>query len=162
MNNLTVSPDGGAFVGSDPAFVNHPMTQTLIGLEPGVPVIVSFDWAAATQSGFEAPMGIDAGWDVSLGGGIPQSRGTVHIGNHGFSGWQTASFIFTPTSSSEVLSFMSIGTAVEALPPFALLDSVSAREVPELSTWVMMLLGFGGLGLLGYRQTTRKAKPLAL
>jgi hypothetical protein len=80
-------------------------------------------------------------------GGPPQSTGTVHIGNHGFSGWQTASFTFTPTSSSEVLSFMSIGTAVEALPPFALLVSVSAREVPEPSTWVMMLRGCGGLGV---------------
>jgi hypothetical protein len=32
--------------------------------------------------------------------------------------------------------------------------------VPETSTWAMMLIGFAGLGLVGYRQT-RRAKPLA-
>jgi PEP-CTERM motif len=32
--------------------------------------------------------------------------------------------------------------------------------VPEPSTWAMMLLGFAGLGLVGYRQT-RGAKPQA-
>jgi hypothetical protein len=32
--------------------------------------------------------------------------------------------------------------------------------VPEPSTWVMMLLGFAGLGFVGYRQT-RRAKPQA-
>jgi hypothetical protein len=33
--------------------------------------------------------------------------------------------------------------------------------VPEPSTWAMMLLGFAGLGFLGYRQTIRLAKPQA-
>jgi hypothetical protein len=32
--------------------------------------------------------------------------------------------------------------------------------VPEPSTWAMLLLGFAGLGFLGYRQT-RRAKPQA-
>jgi hypothetical protein len=32
--------------------------------------------------------------------------------------------------------------------------------VPERSTWALMLLGFAGLGFVGYRQT-RKAKPQA-
>jgi hypothetical protein len=154
-NGLTLSPNGGAFVGSDPAFINHPMTQTLTGLRPGVPVIVTFDWAAATQSPFDAPMGIDAGWKVSLGG-ESFDTGLAHAGNHGFSGWMPATFTFTPTSSSETLSFMSIGTPIEALPPFALLDSVSAREIPELSTWAMMALGFAGLAYAGFRSNRQK------
>jgi hypothetical protein len=29
------------------------------------------------------------------------------------------------------------------------------RPIPEPSTWAMMLLGFGGLGFLGYRQTRK-------
>jgi hypothetical protein len=36
----------------------------------------------------------------------------------------------------------------------------SAFVVPEPSTWVMLLLGFAGLGFVGYRQT-RRAKPQA-
>jgi hypothetical protein len=40
-----------------------------------------------------------------------------------------------------------------------LVDSV-AGGVPELSTWAMILLGFVGLGFVGYRQTQR-AKPQA-
>jgi hypothetical protein len=34
------------------------------------------------------------------------------------------------------------------------------KPIPEPSTWAMMLLGFSGLGFLGYRQT-RRAKPQA-
>jgi hypothetical protein len=159
-NGLTLSPNGGAFVGSDPAFpTNSPMTQTLNGLAPGVPVIVTFDWAVAQQFRFNAPDGLDAGWDVTLGtgpGAQTDTTGTVHIPNMGFSGWMPASFTFTPTSSSETLSFKSIGSPIEALPPFALLDSVSAREVPEPSTWVIMALGFAGLAYVGFRSNRRQ------
>jgi hypothetical protein len=33
--------------------------------------------------------------------------------------------------------------------------------IREPSTWAMMLLGFAGLGLVGYRQTMRRPKPQA-
>jgi hypothetical protein len=39
--------------------------------------------------------------------------------------------------------------------------SVSETPVPESSTWIMMLLGFGGLGYAGYRRS-RRAKRNAL
>ena len=35
---------------------------------------------------------------------------------------------------------------------------LAACAVPEPSTWAMLLLGFAGLGFVGYRQT-RRAKP---
>jgi hypothetical protein len=37
----------------------------------------------------------------------------------------------------------------------SLTEGTGASFVPEPSTWAMMLLGFAGLGFLGYRQTWR-------
>jgi PEP-CTERM motif len=158
-NGLTLSPDGNAFVGTDPGFRNGPISQTLSGLTVGAPVTVAFDWAGAQQHGFNGPT--TEGWVVSLGSET-HDTGMVSIGSHGFSGWKTASFTFAPTSSSEVLSFMSIGSAAAALPPFALLDSVSAAQgvIPEPSTWVMLALGFAGLGYAGFRSNRRKPEAI--
>lgn len=39
--------------------------------------------------------------------------------------------------------------------------AIAIGGVPELSTWAMMLLGFGGLGFLAYRRT-RKDAPAAM
>jgi hypothetical protein len=158
-NGLTLSPDGGAFIGSDPAFQNGPISQTLTGLTVGKALTVTFDYAGAQQ--FNLNLATTEGWAVSLGG-VTEDTALLMTPNHGFTGWQTASLTFTPTSSTEVLSFLSIGTAASALPPFALLDSVSATQgtVPEPSTWVMMVLGFAGLGYAGFRSNRRK--PVAI
>ena len=158
-NGLTLSPDGGAFVGSDPAFQNGKISQTLTGLTVGKALTVTFDYAGAQQ--FNRDLATTGGWAVSLGG-VTEDTALLSTPNHGFSGWEMASLTFTPTSSTEVLSFMSIGTAASALPPFALLDSVSATQgtVPEPSTWVMMVLGFAGLGYAGFRSNRRK--PVAI
>jgi hypothetical protein len=158
-NGLTLSPDGGAFVGSDPAFQNGSISQTLTGLTVGKALTVTFDYAGAQQSNFD--LATTEGWAVSLGG-VTQDTALLSTPNHGFTGWQMASFTFTPTSSTEVLSFLSIGTAASALPPFALLDSVSAMQgtVPEPSTWVMMVLGFAGLGYAGFR--SNRGKPVSI
>jgi hypothetical protein len=45
----------------------------------------------------------------------------------------------------------------DPFPTFNAAFSLTGTVVPEPSTWAMMLLGFAGLGFLGYRQT-RKAK----
>jgi hypothetical protein len=152
-NQLTLSPDGGAFIGSSPAFHNGPISQTITGLTKGLPTIVSFDYAGAQQFGFTGSSG--AGWAVSLGSGAPQDTAILSVGSEGFSGWHTASFTFTPTSSSETLSFLSIGQKTD-VESFALLDSVKVDPIPELSTWAMMALGFAGLGYVGFRSNRRK------
>jgi hypothetical protein len=46
----------------------------------------------------------------------------------------------------------------DPFPTFNATFSLSGSTVPEPSTWAMMLLGFAGLGFLGYRHT-RKAHP---
>jgi hypothetical protein len=53
---------------------------------------------------------------------------------------------FTPTSTTQTLKFLSIGTP-DGLPPIAALDGVSLT-VPEPATWAMMLVGFGGIGAM--------------
>ena len=48
-----------------------------------------------------------------------------------------------------------------SLPPGSAISlDVTSSVIPETSTWAMMLLGFAGLGFVGYRQT-RRAKPQA-
>jgi hypothetical protein len=52
------------------------------------------------------------------------------------------------------------GAAEQEVPDFAPLltvDFVERAPVPEPSTWVMMLLGFAGLGFIGYRRVRRTA-----
>jgi hypothetical protein len=148
-NGLTLSPNGGAFIGADGAFQDEPIQQTITGLVAGARYAVTFDWAAAQQDTFSGPT--SSGWDVSLGAAT-QSTGNLAIGNHGFSGWQQSTFDFIATGSSETLSFLSTGTGGAAEPPFSLLDGVSMTSVPEPSTWAMMLVGFGLLGYASFRR----------
>jgi hypothetical protein len=52
------------------------------------------------------------------------------------------------------------GAAEQEVPDFAPLltvDFVERAPVPEPSTWVMMLLGFAGLGFIGYRRVRHTA-----
>jgi hypothetical protein len=153
-NGLTLSPDGGAFVGADGPFQDGPISQTLTGLKTNQEYSVTFNWAAAQQNGFDGPT--SSGWQVTLSGDPSQSTGNVTIFSHGFSGWKTTTFDFLAQGPTETLSFLATGTGGAALPPFALLDGVDVEAVPEPSTWAMMLLGFAGLGYAGFR-TRRRA-----
>jgi hypothetical protein len=72
-----------------------------------------------------------------------------------FSGWTLETFGFTAAATSEVLSFLAVGSPANSLPPFALVDGVSLTSVPEPSTWAMMLAGFGGLGFAAFRRRRR-------
>ena len=149
-NGLTLSPDSGAFIGADGDFQDEPIQQTINDLVAGHTYAVNFDWAAAQQSGFNLPTA--SGWDVSFGSAPSQSTGNLAIGNHGFSGWQQSTFDFIADGTSDTLSFLSTGVGGAPLPPFALLDGVSIKGVPEPSTWAMMILGFSLLGYAGFRR----------
>ena len=139
----TASPTGGNFVVLDgDVNVRGALSQTINGLTVGMGYLLTFDWGAgqlASRTGATTEQ-----LQVSFGG---QTYLTPILNNAsaGFSGWNSAAFNFTATSTSQVLSFLSLGTP-SGLPPVALLDSVSVQAVPEPATWAMMLLGFGMVG----------------
>jgi len=157
-NGLKLSPDGGAFISSDPAYQNSAITQVVNGLTAGTKYVLTFNWAGSQQLNHDGVT--TEGWQVSLGGGPSQSTSLVSVLDKGFSGWMTQSFTFTADNNSDVLSFLALGGPGASQPPFALLDGVSltAAAVPEPVTWTMMLAGVGFLGA-ALRQR-REPRPL--
>ena len=152
-SSIFSNPNGGNFVGADGAYQVGAITQTLNGLEKGGDYTVSFWYAGAQQTGFS---GITSeAWIVGLGN---QSFETPVLTNasHGFTGWYQQSFTFEATGTSEVLSFLAVGTP-SGEPPFSLLDGVTAFEVPEPATWAMLGAGMLGLVFAGRARTRRNA-----
>jgi choice-of-anchor C domain-containing protein len=64
----------------------------------------------------------------------------------------TESLLFTYNGTGDVLSFTSLDDPSSAYG--AVLGDVSVAPVPEPATWVMMILGFVGIGLMSYRRRT--------
>jgi len=158
-NGLKLSPDGGAFISSDPAFQNGPVTQTVTGLTAGAKYVLTFNWAGSQQLNHDGVT--TEGWQVTLGGGPAQSTSLVTAPDKGFSGWMTQSFTFTADGASDVLSFLALGGPGASQPPFALLDGVSltaAAAVPEPVTWTLMV---AGIGFIGGAMRRRRDRALA-
>jgi len=124
--------------------VNGNFFTTLTGLTVGSIYTLSFDWATgqiASRTGATTE-----GLTVTVGNlvlTLPQ-RDTP---SQGATPWTTVTRNFTATGTSQVLNFLASGTP-NGLPPVALLDNVSVTAaVPEPSTWALMLLGFGAVGV---------------
>lgn len=91
--------------------------------------------------------------------GAPPQTTTISIGSQSFtltlpSNQGYTQFTHTFTDASGFLSFVESGPASQQ---GSLLADVSVSNVPEASTWVMMVLGFAGLGFAGYRRAGRAA-----
>jgi PEP-CTERM motif len=143
-NFNALSSDGGAFVALDgDTDVQGGISQILTDLDTTKTYTLTFDWAAAQLANRSGP--ITEQFQVSFGG---QTFFTpvLSVPTQGFSGWRTATMFFTPTSATQTLQFLSIGTPGN-LPPMGVLDGVSLT-VPEPATWAMMLVGFGGIGAM--------------
>ena len=146
------SPAGGYYMAEDSDFQVGPIQQTINGLTVGDSYTLGFYWAAAQQWNFFGPN--TSGFQVSLGSQT-FSTGLDSISSQGFSGWQYQTFTYTPTSSSELLSFLAYGSP--QVPPFALLDGVSLTATPEPETLPLLLTGLvAGAGLLKSRKWLRR------
>jgi hypothetical protein len=149
------SPDGGNYVGADSAFEVGAIQQTVNGLTPGTLYALSFYWGAAQQSGFNGAT--TEQWQVTLGG---QEQDTVILNNvnHGFSGWQSQTFFFAANNTSELLSFLAVGTP-NGVPPFALLDGVSlVSDAPEPGDFTLILGGLiCGWGVLRWKNRSQRS-----
>jgi hypothetical protein len=112
-------------VEADQSWVATQISTTVSGLTPGVDYTLTFDWAAAQQYGFNGPT--SSGWQGSIGV-TPFDTTAYLIQSNGFSGWQQATYTFTPSNNTALLSFIAYGTG-GGLPPMALLDNVQVNPV---------------------------------
>jgi PEP-CTERM motif len=151
---IIASPDGGNFVGGDGDVQVFPLSQTINGLIAGNTYTLGFWWGAAQQFGYDGATSQQ--WQVSFGGQT-QSTAVIANANHGFTGWQQQTFDFVATSTSEILSFLAVGTP-SGVPPFALLDGVTldpaSTSVPEPG--MLALLGIGLIGVPVARKLRKK------
>jgi hypothetical protein len=155
---IGASPDGGNFLGLDGDFEASAVTQTISGLTVGDQYTVSFYWGGTQQVGYQGPT-VD---NLTVGfGGSSQVVGPLDVASQTFSGWESESLVFTADNSSDVLSFLAVGTPV-GVPPFVVLDGVSVSgyvpsPTPEPGTFPLLLTGLlTGAGAL--RMKMRSAK----
>jgi hypothetical protein len=145
------SPNGGNFIGADGAYGVAPITQSINGLVSGTTYLLTFYQAGAQQQNYNG--GTTDRWSVSLGQQTILSDLMTNPG-HDFQPWTLESMVFTATSTSEVLSFLAVGTPA-GVPPFSLLDGVSLTvATPEPSYWATIALAIGSV-ILARRQRKR-------
>jgi hypothetical protein len=145
------SPNGGNYFAADGAFEVGALSQTLTGLTVGNTYVVSFWWAGAQQSGFT---GVNTEqWKVGFGAST-QSTAIASNVSHGFTGWAFQTFNFIADNTSDVLSFLAVGTPTGE-PPFSLIDGVSV--VPEPGSIVLIGVGVVGFGVVRLRRRAKSA-----
>ena len=150
FNHVTAgSPRSGSFALSIGNFDDQPLatlTQTFSDVA-GDSYTVSF-WAFDGGANGDA----NAFLTVAVGSASETFNDTVATYTEG-------TFTFVGTGSD------TISIAAQTNPSEWIVDDVSvtgaAGTVPEASTWAMMLLGFAGLGFVGYRRT-RKPRSIAV
>lgn len=153
-NGLTpASPAGGNFIAADGAYFSEPIQQTITGLSINSVAKISFYYAGAQQYPYSGDT--TEAWSVTLGNQT-LTTDTLKNKSHGFTGWQQATLSFVVTSTTEVLSFLAVGTPA-GVPPFSLLDGVSIAQVPEPTSLAMLGIFLGGAGLAARRRRRRLA-----
>jgi hypothetical protein len=156
LSYATASPNGGNFVALDGNNIDGVGTiaQMLSGLTVGDTYAVTFYQAAAEQLGYYGA--ISEQWQVSLGGQTKNAAIMNYSGSN-WVGWEQETVVFNATSTSELLSFLSLGLPGNGSPPFALLDGISVQDVPEPAAFGVLGMGALGLMLLARRRGQSKA-----
>ena len=149
------SPSGGNYVALGSDYNPGPLSQTITGLEIGRKYKVGFDFALAEQYGYPNYYTNDISQVITVSlGNVSQSSGILTIPYHGFSDWSRASYSFTATAQTEVLSFLTERTGALYTSPLTLIDGVTFDAVPEPGTWAMLGLGVAGAGVFQRRRRT--------
>ena len=157
---LAQAADGGwgsKFIAIDgDSALTASINQNITGLTIGNTYSLYFQMAGAQDIDRTGPT--TDSWRVTFG---DQTQTSTVLSNttHGFTGWVDQSMTFTATSTSQLLTFLAVGTPT-GLPPISLLDGVSLIDitaaVPEPETWALMLAGLGAIGMLARkRRATR-------
>jgi hypothetical protein len=155
-STFPVSPDGGNFLAADAdTDYNGAITQTINGLTPGQTYDLSFYWGGAQYTTRTGPT--TESWQVSLGSET-KSTGFISDASESFTGWQLANMQFQATSTSEVLSFLAVGTP-NGEPPVSVLDGVSLVQAPEPGYSALMFAGVGAL-VFAARRRRKSASQL--
>ncbi len=144
------SPDGGNFVEADaaPSYANA-ITQTIKGLTIGQAYTLTFYQAAGQQKGFTGPT--TERWKVSFGTDS-QLSSMYSLPQGGVGAWQSQTMTFTAHATSQLLSFLAVGTP-DGQPPISFLDGVSLQAaVPEPATWALLVTGFAMVGVAARRR----------
>ena len=156
-NGMTAtSPTGGNFIGTDGAYQQGAISQTVSGLIVGGEYYLTFWWAAAQQ---ESYMGnTTEAWGVTFGS---QTFNTAVVNNpsEGFQPWTQQFFSFVATSATQTLSFLAAGTP-SGTPPFSLLDGIALSYAPEPASWALFGAGLVGAFSLARLRPSRATKRL--
>ncbi len=151
-SSLVNAPGGGNVVAidGDPNFTSS-ISQTVTGLTVGDSYVLTFQQAAAQQN--YSSGATTEQWQVTFGSKTDTST-LMHDASQSVVGWNGQSMFFIATSTSEVLTFLALGTP-QAEPPVVLLADVALTDIPEPADFALLAAGVLGLVVLRHRRAAR-------
>ncbi len=158
-NGLTASsPTGGNFIvaDGDPS-VSSAISQNVTGLTVGQDYTLSFYWASGQlYDPGNSGASTTERWQVGFGSATATTATNTTI-YKGFDAWVQTTITFTASATSQVLSFLAVGTPA-GNPPTALLDGVALVATPEPATWAILMVGMAGVAFMAHKRR-RNASP---
>jgi hypothetical protein len=123
------------------------------GVQQTVSTIAGHKYEVTFYLGSSTTFGIEDGLTASAAGAFDTFTST----NGGSSSnlWQLETFDFTASAATTTLSLVGASGRDYIGLDNVVMDDLGVGPVPEPSTWAMMLFGFVGLGLAGWRVSRR-------